>query len=241
MTYQCPFCPKNYKIKLNYINHVNICEFLCKPLKEQEHEIEMESEKLPSPIQMFQIIKHLNTKVNNLENDLKQFTQKEVKRFDVFTWLNTKDKPRINFHTMICDEIVPSVSANLETVFKHDLIKGFENMFYNYAVANKDNTIPICCISKNKKDQIYFYNNDKWELVDDKTLFRYFECICLEFIDAFNTHWYLPNKENTKNKQDFEEQYVYLYKKVLCDHLNKNNLFKKIKMSLKAAFKIKIQ
>lgn len=239
MSYQCPFCPKKYKIRLNYTNHVNVCEFLCKPLKEQEHDIEIESEKLPNPQQMFQLIKHLSTKISKLENDINTITQKNTKQFDVILWLNTKDKPPYDLHTMICNNIIPNVHLFLDVVLQNNLLHGFTHLFTDFINNNKHNVLPICSFSKNKTERFYIFKENHWKIMEDDELFKYFECICVEFVDAFNNNWYIPNQSSATNKDTFEEQYIYFYKKVLGD-INKECLFKKIKSALKPLCKVKV-
>ena len=46
--YKCLYCPKTYKQKHNYNRHISICKFLKSGEKEQQNELELHSEKVPT-------------------------------------------------------------------------------------------------------------------------------------------------------------------------------------------------
>lgn len=75
--YKCLYCPKTYKQKHNYNRHVSICKFLKSSEKEQQNNIELESEKVPNAFEMFQLIKELSMENENLKKRVSKMETKD--------------------------------------------------------------------------------------------------------------------------------------------------------------------
>ena len=92
--FQCLYCCKTYKQKYNYNRHVSICKFLKSSEKEQQNNIELESEPIPNAFEMFQLIKELSMENENLK---KRVSKMETK--DTTTNEGRPPQPSVNLPT----------------------------------------------------------------------------------------------------------------------------------------------
>ena len=98
--FQCLYCFKTYKQKYNFNRHVNLCKFLKSSEKEQQNNIELESEKIPNAFEMFQLIKELSMENENLKKRVSKMETKDssTKKVNFKEWLQTQ-KPCITFES----------------------------------------------------------------------------------------------------------------------------------------------
>ena len=93
--FQCLYCFKTYKQKYNFNRHVSICKFLKSSEKEQQNNIELESEKIPNAFEMFQLIKELSMEKNeNLKKRVSKMETKDssTKKVNFKEWLHTQNR-----------------------------------------------------------------------------------------------------------------------------------------------------
>ena len=232
--FQCLYCCKTYKQKYNFNRHVSICKFLKSSEKEQQNNIELESEPIPNAFEMFQLIKELSMENENLKKRVSKMETKDTttKKVNFMEWLQTQ-KPCITFEKWFIEELYPNIPEFLEVVFQKNLYDGIEKMLKQYFSTCKDVILPICCYQKNKINNIYIYDifdgNDSWQPVTNTILDKYFSHLCDQFIVAFTQIWYKENKELIETTDKYKDMYMENYKKVLGGTEKKEVLYGKIR------------
>ena len=235
--FNCLYCNKKYKQKYNYIRHVNICKFLKSSVKEQNDNIELESEYIPNPYEMFQLIKELNLENESLKKRLLKLETKSstTKKINFLEWLQTY-KPCITFEKWLTQEIYPNIGDYLDVVFNKDLFQAIDKLLKQYFNTCKDVMVPICCYQKNKVNNIYVYDMfdgvETWQQISNTILEKYLSHFCDQFIVAFTEIWYKKHKELIETSEKYQELYMENYKKILGGKENKDILYGKIKLSL---------
>tara|TARA_B100000508_G_scaffold139044_1_gene136282 strand:+ start:760 stop:1434 length:675 start_codon:yes stop_codon:yes gene_type:complete len=202
--------------------------------KEQQNNIELESEKIPNAFEMFQLIKELSMENENLKKRVSKMETKDssTKKVNFKEWLHTQ-KPCITFEKWFIEEIYPIIPEFLTVVFEKTLYEGIEKMLKHYFSSCKDLLLPICCYQKNKINSIYIYDmfdgTNSWQPITNTILDKYFSHLCDQFIVAFTQVWYKENKELIETTDKYKEIYMENYKKVLGGTEKKEVLYGKIR------------
>lgn len=231
---QCLYCFKTYKQKYNFNRHVSICKFLKGSEKEQQNNIELESEKIPNAFEMFQLIKELSMENENLKKRVAKMETKDstTKKINFTEWLQIQ-KPCITFEKWFVEELYPNIGDFLEIVFQKNLYDGIEKMLKQYFSTCRNVLLPICCYQKNKINNVYIYDlfdgNNCWQQVSNTILDKYFSHLCDQFIVVFTQVWYKDNKELIESTEKYKELYIENYKKVLGGTEKKDVLYGKIR------------
>ena len=234
--YKCTFCLRSYKEKFNYDRHVSVCKFLSQTPRQQDNEIELSSEIIPSTKEIFQLVKHLSIRVDKLEKENQQLKQQQNKKINILEWLNKSDnKPIITFEVWIIDTILPKIIDTLETVFHNDLTPAIIKLFNDCIDQNDFEQLPICSFAK-KNSQIYVYdkdrgdnNNVKWIALTNKEIDKYIDYISNHYISVFINDWYKPNQKNIEESEHYKNLYAEYYQKVLGGTISKETRNAKVK------------
>lgn len=234
--YKCNFCSRNYKEKFNYDRHISVCKFLSQTPRQQDNEIELSSEIIPSTKELFQLVKHLSMRVDKLEKENQQLKQQQNKKINILEWLNkSNNKPIILFELWIIDTIQPKIIDTLETVFHNDLTTAIIKLFNDCIEQNDLEHIPICSFAK-KNSQIYVYDKDreddndiKWIALTNKEIDKYIDYISNQYISVFINDWYKPNQKNIEESEKYKNLYAEYYQKVLGGTVSKETRNTKIK------------
>ncbi len=242
MPYKCNNCAKTYNLKLNYDNHINVCSFINKSTIEQENDIDLSSEKVPNNFETYQLIKHMMKKINSLENEVKRLKQKENKTINVVEYLNANKNytPILSFHEWLEQEIVPLVPNHLQDVFDKNLPEGVNALFNRYKDTANNVVLPIYSFVKNKQHITCIYQDNKWEILENRKMNNYINFICDEFVAVFTNIWYTQNKIKISKDEKLKDLYLLYNKKVLGDGKKKEQLQNKIREDIKICFKQKI-
>lgn len=234
--YKCHFCLRSYKEKFNYDRHVSVCKFLSQTPRQQDNEIELSSEIIPSTKEIFQLVKHLSIRVDKLEKENQQLKQQQNKKINILEWLNKSDnRPIITFEVWIIDTILPKIIDTLETVFHNDLINAVIKLFNDCIDQNDSEQLPICSFAK-KISQIYVYDKDrdndndvKWIALTNKEIDKYIDYISNQYITVFINDWYKPNQRNIEESEKYKNLYAEYYQKILGGTISKETRNAKIK------------
>ena len=234
--YKCNFCSRNYKEKFNYDRHISVCKFLSQTPRQQDNEIELSSEIIPSTKEIFQLVKYLSMRVDKLEKENQQLKQQQNKKINILEWLNKSDnKPTILFEVWLIDTIQPKIIDTLETVFHNDLTTAIIKLFNDCIERNDSEHIPICSFAK-KKSQIYVYDKDreddndiKWIALTNKEIDKYIDYTSNQYISVFINDWYKPNQKNIEESEKYKNLYAEYYQKVLGGTVSKEIRNTKIK------------
>tara|TARA_B110000208_G_C11699713_1_gene405388 strand:+ start:403 stop:1167 length:765 start_codon:yes stop_codon:yes gene_type:complete len=233
--YECKYCIRKYKAKYHYERHISVCQFLSKTPKEKEEDIDVNGGKMPTPIEMYQLVKHLSRRVDKLEKENHSLKRRETTKLNMLEWLNDKhtEKPIIIFDLWLTEELDPLIVTVLPEVYQNGLISGIKKLLEEYMMNGSAIMYPICSFNKSS-GIIYVFDRtpegkNEWKQLSTSGLDIYIEYLCNRFIAAFNAHWFEPNKENIHMKETYKEAYVNKYQKILAGHLSKESRCKQIR------------
>ena len=237
--YKCNHCVRSYKEKFNYDRHVSVCKFLSQPPREQCNDIELSGEKMPTAVELFQLVKHLSLRMDKLEKENQLLTQRNNKKVNVLEWLNQKtNKPIMGFERWIVDNIQPLITNTLEDAFRGDLTRAVCKLFDNYFTDNEQENVPICSFTK-KNAPFYIYDKSKdddsemkWTILTNNKMDKYIEHICKQNVNAFIKDWYEPNQTRIESSEKYKDLYAEYYKKILGGGLSKDQRCTKIRNSI---------
>jgi hypothetical protein len=224
--YKCNYCIRHYKTKYHYERHATVCKFLSKTSTEKEEDIEINRDKTPTLIEMYQLVKHLSRRVDILEKE-NHSLKRQTKNVNILDWLNDKntEKPLITFDLWLTNELDPLIPTVLSEVYKNGLVSGISKLLEEYMINGSGITHPICSFNKTSC-VVYIYDKNtsgknEWKQLSTSGLDIYIEYLCNRFIAAFNEHWFEPNRENIYNKETYKDAYVNKYQQILAGHLTK--------------------
>jgi hypothetical protein len=187
LLFECNFCKKTYKNKLNYDKHSLICELLQDKdnkfstldelLDNSNCLLERNSQQNINNCILIELMKSLLKKYNNLSNEMieiKKWIHKEKKQINIIDWLNNtenKFNPTISFEDYINnlpfseDYIKKIIHNNIHDVYLNYIDEMFSNEVEDISVFITDNAdietkinIPICCFSQ-KQNVFYIYTD----------------------------------------------------------------------------------
>jgi hypothetical protein len=210
--YVCCHCSREYKEKFNYDRHIQCCEFLNKPRREQENEIDA-YEKTPTPKEMFRLIQELSLRINKLERENAELKQYHRKKMNIMDWLNKNRKPNVTLEAWK-ESIFNNIKDNLETVYKNDLLTGIIEVLNS--TINNEEVMPICAFDI-KQNTLYTFDNEKntWEILEHSEFDKLIGRISHNFLVEFNRCWCMVHKERIERDDTYKELYIEYYKKIL--------------------------
>lgn len=232
--YNCKYCMRQYKTKYHYDRHTTICKFMSKTPNELEEDIEITRDKLPTNLEMYQLIKHLSYRIDKLEKENLELKRIQERKINMIQWLNapTTEKPIITFENWLIDILIPKIPTILEDIYKTDLINGIDKLL-EYYLSNNSQLVPICSFKTSKIIYIFDKNNDdviRWKQLSIKELNNYIEFICNQVVSSFNNEWFIPNQNNVTYRDNYKEQYLSYSKKILASNLSKETRLLQIRM-----------
>ena len=128
---KCIYCSKTYKIKKNFNAHFATCELVhSKPLMTKD-EYSNFTEKIPSPREMYNLLKELAVKCKTLEAEVTALKQNAniKQRKHVLEWLTIHKQNSVSFR-----EWYHSISVDfngLTKVFESNLTEGIKYIINN--------------------------------------------------------------------------------------------------------------
>lgn len=240
MSLECNYCKKNFKKTENYKKHILFCEILYKSKKEKENE-EEKFDKIPTIVELYDIVKDLTIKYDKLQRDndnLKQIINNRKRKINVIDWLNYNCKPDECFIDWFSN--IELRENQLEYIFDQGNIDGMLTILQELCSLN--NNLPLKCFTQ-KENTFYVYekNNDKneWKIISNNELNLFFGSLNKKILSLFKT-WQEKNTHKLEN-DDFAVEYIQKVRKILgksesCEIENiklKNKLYKFLKINVK--------
>lgn len=202
----CLFCGKSYEKKTNLNNHIILCELIHKSSKKTTVD---DDEELPSQRKMYQMILEISKKLNGLDekvDEINKWVIKKKKKINVIEWLNTHNKPEINFENLsnkitICDD-------DIKSLFDNNFIDVLNQIFARTIYNVSDNEYPILAFVQ-KSSIFYIYDNEEagWTELSREKLVKFLDKVYMKLSRAFS-EW----KKNNREKIDDDENF-----QLLCD------------------------
>lgn len=195
-----------------------VCRTSCSELLN-----ELESpEEIPSIEKIYRLVQDLTVKVVKLENENKKLKQSVLKTqkiniVDSLNKMNIVNQPEIVYNEWLDVVVLSHVKANLNNVFKEDLIVGIVNT-WNNAIKATSSVVPIKTYI-NRPNIYYIYveddNKRQWKQLPIYDMDRQLRRICQQFISVFRNEWFIPNEYKIDNDEKWTNMYVDYYKRIL--------------------------
>ena len=187
----CKYCFRNYKKKDNYEKHIVCCEFFHRA-STKEYDNEMDSyEKLPTPREMYQLLRETLYKCNKLEKELTKLKNTTFikQRKQIIEYLNQpKNEPTMNF--IEWSKSINIDHEHLEIVFQDDLTEGIKECIKTVC-EKKTTVLPIRSFSQ-KSNTLYFYHNsdenpDKysWKIMSNDDIDKFVSILSYKFLQEY--------------------------------------------------------
>jgi len=233
--YTCA-CGKTYKRKTWFQNHRSICELI----NDNPNDDDM-ADDLPSKIEMWNCIKILTKKYEDLERKLKnqqKYINKEKKKMSVIDWLNENTCPEITFNQLKTKIVINE--NDLQEMFDYGYIQGICTYLEK---IYKDDKILNPITGFDQKLNTLFMFNGRWEIMDNDDFTSLINIIASKFRIEFRK-WRDNNPKYFENERyEFKGQ-EYLYKVMggkYSEEENINKIYRKfykyIKFNLKEIIK----
>jgi len=235
--YECEFCNKTYKQKHNYSRHVSVCNYLTEIHREKDIDT---NDGVPTNNTLFELIKHLSTRVDELENENKLLKcRRRIPGKSSIDLLNEQDvHPSINFEKWIINAVYPLINDYYQDTFHTNIADAICNLLNHYFEIHTDECLPIHTTSV-KIQQFYIYETPnqyesdyKWKKLTNENINNYIEHICNQFIVVFNEMWYKPNETLISNTEKYKDIYFEHYKKILGGNISQDVRNKQIRKCL---------
>lgn len=208
MTYEsCKCCPRKFKYKDLYNQHIVTCEFMHTRIKETEREAEA-YEELPSQQNMYKLIQHLALQCSKLQEEVGRLkTSSNIRKKKMISdWLTGPSNltPTITFLDWASKLQV--TQTYLDKVYRENLTEGMKKCIESYldqtdvlpfrAFSQKPNILYVYMDNNmdNKEDKKEDNNQDNkqdsteskvWKVLSTEDLIRWVNRIALRFLQEF--------------------------------------------------------
>lgn len=221
--YQCPYCSRDYKEKFNLTNHVGICRFLQLSRREQNNEVELVSEELPTQHELFRIIQHLSLRIDKLEKDNTKLKQQNSKKINIMEWLNSSEtqQPNVCFKDWTVNVILPKVISYMEIAYNKSLFDSMSSLFDEvFNEKKRDDLFPIC--SFNDKSLVFYVykevdGKNQWLQMTNPEFDGFIKQITARYYTEFIKGWYAEYESLILENETYYETYMRYYKKISGD------------------------
>ena len=220
----CPYCLRNYKLKIYYERHVSVCKLLSDRRSENERN-DCDNDEIPTIREMYKLIQNLYVENDKLKKEIQRIKNRKnnkIEDFDPFIWLNNNCSSEMNFDTWI-----NSININdehLTSIFVNSMIDTiYEIIQYNISI-NKQN-IPLVGLLKNNK--LYVYEKE-WKFMEDKHIEMFIDVIEKKISDYF-VLWQKNNKSKITANEKFQEKYLKITQKIVEKKMKKTQKIKNVK------------
>jgi len=220
---QCIYCHRIYRKKENYEKHKQCCEFFYRA-RNRSNDDEMESyETLPTPREMFKLLKELAYRNTLLEEEVAKLRQNtSLKERNIINTTLQQIKP-----TLTATEWIKTFTidfSDLECVFDYDLTQGMKRCIKRHVLAERavENTVLPIAYFEQKHHNLYLYDHElpvdksvvetpKWYIANQYYFDRMIAILSMKFLQYFMI-WqrdYLEN--NHKEDEDTMKNKLIVY------------------------------
>jgi len=183
--YACGFCATHFKYKNHYDEHVACCEFIYARAKERNAVIDPVDDTIPNSRMMYEIVKHLVFKNQQLENEMKElrkFARRERNKINIIDYLNKNQTPNMDYETFL-KSLVAS-TKHLKVVFSGNIIDGVCSLILDSILEHTIRYFPIAAFS-HKSNVFYVFSNDTWRELSHDRVNSLFEMASNLFMGAY--------------------------------------------------------
>lgn len=222
--FKCPICKETFTRKTTCDKHYNVCRVSVASRHIQNanvEDVEVECAELTAT-QLANMVKllcqenaELKQRLKTLEDDhaiMKKWLRKEKKRINVTAWLTENFKPE-KYSTAYFnrDQLEPVVNIHhLEVMFREGYVIGIANIIEHIMHKNNENDMFPVKAFTHKNNILYHYCDDKWDIMDDRTLGNIIFNIQRHLINLYQTKWEDANREFVDNDDNSDIIRKYL-------------------------------
>jgi hypothetical protein len=254
LEYQCNYCNRKYKRKLNYDKHILVCNILSKTPSEKIHQKEQDD--LPTMREMYVIIQTLLEKQEKMEKQIEKMSSwvnNNRKKINVIEWLNINYILEMDFSEWILKLHI--TEDDMELVFNLGFIEGMKcivNRFIDNGIrvgvevgvsGNYDNSVIPIKAFEQKEDTLFIYskcnNNSNWEIMQQNEFEKLFNTITKGLVEKLKI-WQDKNKYRLF-QNGFTEIYIENVKKITGGDLSREQQIHKIRHYIYNRLKINIK
>ena len=228
----CTYCGKGYTKKTSLEKHVLICSIIYKSKRELKIE-EEESTDIPSHKELYNIIKELTFKINQLEEKVtlqQKFIDKKKKKINVVEWLNNNVKTVQVFDDFINNSIIIN-EEDVIFMMNNSFLDTLDKVFAENLSREKQKTaIPIFCFSE-KQNTFYIYSNtinsntnpnpntqqttpQSWMELNRNDCIRFLNIIYSKIFKKL-MEWKKDNEQNLNGSEKLEDIYIKTVSKIM--------------------------
>ena len=239
--YECGYCNRQYKRKMNYDKHMLLCNIIRKTPSERLNE--QEQDNLPTMRELYTVIQTLLERQEKFEKQIEKMSSwisNNKKKINVLDWLNTNHADCIDFNKWLTELIINE--DDMELVFKYGFIEGMKYIINRICldeIGNGSGTLlPIKAFDQ-KEGTIFIYVNKNWEIIQSSVFELFFNTITKGLTKQLKI-WQDTNKHRLY-QNGFTETYIENVKKITGGDLSREQQYNKVKQYLYNHLKINIK
>lgn len=240
--YECGYCNRQYKRKMNYDKHMLLCNIIRKTPSERLNEQEQDS--LPTMRELYTVIQTLVEKQEKFEKQIEKMSSwinNNRKKINVLDWLNTNHTNSIHFNKWLNELNISE--EDMELVFKHGFIEGIKYIINRICLNDtNDNTREECLPIKafeQKEGTLFIYINENWEIMSSSMFELFFNTMTKGLTKQLKL-WQDKNKYRLY-QNGFTETYIENVKKITGGDLSREQQYHKVKQYLYNHIKVNIK
>jgi hypothetical protein len=240
--YECGYCNRQYKRKMNYDKHMLLCNIIRKTPSERLNE--QEQDHLPTMRELYTVIQTLVERQEKFEKQIEKMSSwinNNRKKINVLDWLNTNHTNSIDFNKWLNELNISE--EDMELVFKHGFIEGMKYII-NHICLNDTNDnareewLPIKAFEQ-KEGTLFIYINENWEIMSSSMFELFFNTITKGLTTQLKL-WQDKNKYRLY-QNGFTETYIENVKKITGGDLSREQQYHKVKQYLYNHIKVNIK
>lgn len=241
--YECGYCNRQYKRKMNYDKHMLLCTIIRKTPSERLNE--QEQDNLPTIRELYTVIQTLVERQEKFEKQIEKMSSwinNNRKKINVLDWLNMNHTDCIDFNKWL-DQLIIS-EDDMELIFKYGFIEGMKYIMNR--ICSNDNksdnsykdSFPIKAFEQ-KEGTLFIYINENWEIMSSGVFELFFNTITKGLTKQLKL-WQDKNKHRLF-QNGFTETYIENVKKITGGDLSRDQQYHKVKQYLYNHIKVNIK
>jgi len=242
--YECGYCNKQYKRKMNYDKHMLLCNIIRKTPSEKLNEREQDD--LPTIRELYTVIQSLLEKQEKFEKQIEKMSSwinNNRKKINVLDWLNTNHTDCIDYNEWLNGLIISE--NDMELIFNHGFIEGMKYIINKICSNDNCNThiehkngLPIKAFEQ-KEGTLFIYTNENWEIMSSSLFELLFNTITKGLTKQLK-FWQDKNKHRLY-QNGFTEIYIENVKKITGGDLSRDQQYHRVKQYLYNHLKVNIK
>ena len=230
--YDCIYCNRCYKRKINYDKHILLCKIYRKG------SIDMDKDNVLSMHEMSVLIKYLLECQQRNDTKYKRMLSllNSKKKINVLEWLNENIVNCTDYMRWLSGIVI--TEYDMETIFKYDFLEGMKYILSRICLNdNGDISLPIKSF-EHKEGVLFIYINNAWVIMSSNSLVLLINTITKGLTKEFKL-WQDKNKHRLYDN-NFTDIYISNLKKVTGGNLSQEQQNNQIKKFLYNILKMKL-